>query len=204
MHPDSSSPPAALARLCDSLRAARHLPPHGLLGAVAREVAQADPDPGKALQAARALGELGRSPARGGYSRHVAYADPYGHFTIVYLVWPPQQFSPVHGHRTWCAYRVLQGELTETLYRWDPAAQCAQPVREVARRPGDIVTAEAGLQQIHRLGNAGPDLAVSLHIYGVDAQSIATGVNHLVRGAPADLPPATACRAAARDDQPIH
>lgn len=194
MHPDPS-PPAALARLCDSLRAARHLPQDGLLGAIAREVAQANPDPGKALHAAR---ETRSGTERVGYSRHVAYADPYGHFTIVYLVWPPQQFSPVHGHRTWCAYRVLQGELTETLYRWDEAAQCALPVREAARRPGDIVTAEAGLEQIHRLGNAGADLAVSLHVYGVDAQAIATGVNHLVRAATAELRPA------AEADQPIH
>jgi predicted metal-dependent enzyme (double-stranded beta helix superfamily) len=203
MHLDSS-PPAALARLCDSLRAARHLPPDGLLGAVAREVAQANPDLGKALHAARALCRTHHNAERVGYSRHVAYADPYGHFTIVYLVWPPQQFSPVHGHRTWCAYRVLQGELTETLYRWDAGTQCAVPVREAARRPGDIVTAEAGLEQIHRLGNAGADLAVSLHVYGVDAQAIATGVNHLVRTASAEMRPAAASRTPARADQPIH
>lgn len=75
------------------------------------------------------------------YSRHVAYADPHGSFTIAYLIWRPGQFSPVHGHKTWCTYRVLQGELTESHYRWDPELGLALRTGAVARRPGDIVTA---------------------------------------------------------------
>jgi len=86
----------------------------------------------------------------------------------------------VHGHKTWCTYQVLQGELAETHYRWDPVAAAAIACGEVSRRPGDVVTAAPGLRQIHRLGNAGPGVAVSLHIYGVDQADLCTGVNHLV------------------------
>ena len=43
-----------------------------------------------------------------------------------------------------------------------------------------VGTAAPGLHQIHRLGNAGPGVAVSLHIYGVDQADLCTGVNHLV------------------------
>ncbi|CCN17961.1 cysteine dioxygenase family protein [Bordetella bronchiseptica] len=117
------------------------------------------------------------------YSRHVAYADPHGSFTIAYLIWRPGQFSPVHGHKTWCTYRVLQGELTESHYRWDPELGLALRTGAVARRPGDIVTATPGLAQIHRLGNAGDEVAISLHIYGVAQSDIATGVNHVVQEA---------------------
>ncbi|ANN68334.1 cysteine dioxygenase family protein [Bordetella bronchialis] len=179
------SPPPALAPLCDSILAARHLSGEGLLGALARGVAGADA--GGALDA---VCPDALAAPRDGYSRHVAYADPQGHFTVVYLVWPSGQFSPVHGHRTWCAYQVVRGELTETLHDWDAAAQCARPRQRVRRLPGDIVTAAPGLGQIHQLGNAGTDVAVSLHVYGVDEQAIATGVNHVVACMPAvGLPP---------------
>lgn len=174
------SPPAALAPLCDSIRASRHLSGEGLLGALAKGVADADP-----LDALDTLAPDALVPPQRGYARHIAYADPHGLFTIVYLVWPPGQFSPVHGHHTWCAYRVVSGELTETLYRWDESTQSARAIREVSRRPGDIVTAAPGLEQIHRLGNASSDVAVSLHVYGIDKQVIATGVNQVVASTPA-------------------
>ncbi|HEY0296895.1 MAG TPA: cysteine dioxygenase family protein [Bordetella sp.] len=117
------------------------------------------------------------SPDR--YCRHVAYADPSGRFTIVYLVWRPGQYSPVHGHKTWCAYRVLQGEMSETLYDWDPATQDLSVNSRITRKPGDIFTAMPGLQQTHCLGNGGSGVAISLHVYGVAEAHIATGVNLL-------------------------
>jgi predicted metal-dependent enzyme (double-stranded beta helix superfamily) len=113
------------------------------------------------------------------YCRHVAYADPDGRFTIVYLVWRPGQFSPVHGHRTWCAYRMLQGELSETLYRWNAQAREISVTGRITRKPGDIFTAAPGLRQTHRLGNAGTATAISMHIYGVAEENISTGVNLL-------------------------
>ncbi|OZI78004.1 cysteine dioxygenase [Bordetella genomosp. 12] len=111
------------------------------------------------------------------YTRHVAYADPQGRYTIAYLIWRQGQFSPVHGHKTWCTYRVLQGQLHERHFRWDADSGLARPTGGKDRRPGEIVTAMPGLQQIHQLGNAQPQTAISLHIYGVPQADIATGVN---------------------------
>jgi predicted metal-dependent enzyme (double-stranded beta helix superfamily) len=160
----------ALRALSLSVHAAHHLAARRLLQDLANSVAQAD----NILDglSAQALSDHAES-----YTRHVAYADPNGHFTIVYLVWRPGQFSPVHGHQTWCAYRVLKGELTEDHYRWNAASGRAAACGSVRRRRGDIVTAAAGLEHIHRLGNAGTDVAVSLHIYGVEQHAISTGVN---------------------------
>jgi predicted metal-dependent enzyme (double-stranded beta helix superfamily) len=172
MHDDTSLPPQ-LRRLSDFVRSAQRHDTEALLEGVAQGVAQADD----------MLGALSAQELRGkheSYTRHVAYADPHGHFTIVYLVWQPGQHSPVHGHRTWCAYRVLKGELTEEHYRWDGAAGRARRMGSRLRTPGDIITAPQGLGHIHRLGNDALDVAVSLHIYGVDEASLATGVNHLV------------------------
>lgn len=80
-------------------------------------------------------------------------------------------------------YRVLQGQLSESHYRWNARSGQAEPVGGKLRRPGEIVTAMPGLQQIHRLGNAEAQTAISLHIYGVPQADIATGVNLTVDSA---------------------
>jgi predicted metal-dependent enzyme (double-stranded beta helix superfamily) len=160
--------PRALQVLCESVQAVHQDAARKLLQELAACVAQ----PGDMLIGLPA--DLAQGHADG-YARHIAYADPLGGFTIAYLIWRPGQFSPVHGHKTWCAYRVLKGELTETHYRWDPGAGLAIAHGSAVRRPGDVSTASAGLHQIHRLGNASTEVAVSLHIYGVGHAHIATG-----------------------------
>jgi predicted metal-dependent enzyme (double-stranded beta helix superfamily) len=66
-------------------------------------------------------------PAR--YMRHLLYVDPDGDFVMSVLVWLPGQQSPIHGHEVWCAYGVVEGELTEEQYR--AAGNGIEP----ARRP---------------------------------------------------------------------
>ncbi|GFN26201.1 cysteine dioxygenase [Achromobacter denitrificans] len=122
------------------------------------------------------LDEDKRKGEEGTYVRHLLHASDDGSFAMMFLVWRPGQFSPVHGHKTWCVYKVLAGELTEEFY----ACAASGGVRRTgqrARRPGDVTTASAGISQIHRLGNGGEDVAISLHVYGVRAAEISTGVN---------------------------
>jgi predicted metal-dependent enzyme (double-stranded beta helix superfamily) len=114
------------------------------------------------------------------YTRHILHADPAGRFTVVALVWAEQHSSPVHAHHTWCAYRVVTGELTESHFEWDAMQQKAYLFNKVKRQAGQSVCGNAGLELIHRLGNEGVQRAVSIHAYGVDADSISTHVNHVV------------------------
>ncbi len=130
------------------------------------------------------LDPAAREGSEAGYLRRLAYADPQGRFYMLFLVWRNNQFSPVHGHRTWCAYTVLAGELEEAHFQWDNTANTARQTGAVKRCNGDVVTAAPGLAQIHRLGNAKSKTAISLHIYGVDQDSISTGVNLLVPSHP--------------------
>ena len=116
------------------------------------------------------------------YARHALHADPEGRFTVLALVWGPGQLSPVHAHHTWCAYAMRSGVLTETLYRFDSEAAVAVASRTEARRAGHACHGEAGLDQIHCLGNAGTEPAISIHVYGVEAARIATGVNRVLAG----------------------
>jgi predicted metal-dependent enzyme (double-stranded beta helix superfamily) len=137
-----------------------------------------------ALQAAAAdpilltSGQCVASPDR--YARHVLYADPQARFTILALVWTSGQFSPVHAHDTWCAYAVHRGTLTETLFRFDAAAAQATPLRTETRHAGYGCFARSGLEQIHRLGNAGLETAVSIHVYGVEAAQVCSHVNRVL------------------------
>ena len=118
------------------------------------------------------------------YARHVLHADPAGRFTILALVWGAGQFSPSHAHHTWCAYAVRSGVLNETLYAYDDATGMAQPLRVATRSAGHACFADGGLDQIHRLGNAGSEPAISIHVYGVARDRIATHVNRIVEVAP--------------------
>ena len=118
-----------------------------------------------------------RKPSADCYARHVLYADPAGRFTILSIVWGAGQFSPPHAHHTWCGYAVHDGDLRETLFSWNPATSRAEPLRTQARQTGYSCYASAGLDQIHRLGNPGARPAISIHVYGVERDRIATPVN---------------------------
>lgn len=117
------------------------------------------------------------------YARHVIYADPARRFTILAIVWGPGQFSTPHAHHTWCAYGVLENALEETIFRWDAATSTAHPLRTQPRETGYSCYADAGLDQIHRLGNPGIKAAISIHVYGVERDRIATHVNRPVEAA---------------------
>ncbi len=138
----------------------------------------------EALRAAAARPDLlsaeQRTPGAGCYARHVLAGDPAGRFTLLAIVWGPGQFSPPHAHDTWCAYAVAENTLTETLYDFDVRRAKAIPASVTARDPGYACFAAAGLEQIHRLGNAGAVPAISIHCYGVEGARVGTHVNRLM------------------------
>ncbi|MDE1184598.1 cysteine dioxygenase family protein [Paraburkholderia sp.] len=155
-----------------------------------------DPAFGAAVRAALAqavadpalLTSAQREGAAATYRRHLLAADPRGRYAIASLVWMPGQASPVHAHHTWCGYAVIDGTLTESVYRWDDARQCADEIRSHPRTTGAVSFAPGGRDGVHRLMNvADADTgaaAVSLHIYGVSGEQIATHVNDVVAVAP--------------------
>jgi predicted metal-dependent enzyme (double-stranded beta helix superfamily) len=130
------------------------------------------------------LGAEQRAPKVDCYARHVIYADPSGRFTILAIVWGTGQFSVPHAHHTWCAYGVYENTLDETIFNWDEATSTAHPLRTHEREPGYACFAGPGLDQIHRLGNAGTTPAISIHVYGVERDSIGTHVNRMVETTP--------------------
>lgn len=102
--------------------------------------------------------------------RHVLYVDPDGDFVITAITWLPGQQSPLHGHHVWCAFGVAEGELTEE--QFDARLT---PRRTVRYGAGEV----AGPAQVHRVANRGRTPLVSLHLYGVSAARLTTGINRL-------------------------
>ncbi len=116
------------------------------------------------------------------YSRHLLHNNAAANYAVVAIVWAPGQMSPVHAHRTWCAFGIHQGWLAETYF--DAGAQAAgcvtpSPTACHAHAAGSTGCAPAGHEAIHRLANLGTANAISLHVYGVAFDDFGVGVNEV-------------------------
>ena len=114
-------------------------------------------------------------PAR--YMRHLLYVDPDGDFVMSVLVWLPGQQSPIHGHDVWCAYGVVEGELTEEQFR--VAGSGVEAAKTTVHRAGDIADLDLDRSVIHRVCNRSDAPFATLHLYGVAAERLTTGINRL-------------------------
>jgi predicted metal-dependent enzyme (double-stranded beta helix superfamily) len=110
-----------------------------------------------------------------GYMRHLLYIDPHGDFVMTAITWLPGQVSPRHGHQVWCAFGVAEGELTEEQY--DSQLKVS---KSSVYRPGDIADRDLKGEIVHQVANRGSKPLVSLHLYGVSADRLTTGINRFV------------------------
>ena len=107
-----------------------------------------------------------------GYMRHLLYIDPHGDFVMTAITWLPGQVSPRHGHQVWCAFGVAEGELTEEQFDKD-----LQPLKTTVCKAGELADRDLDRSIIHRVANHGSKPLVSLHLYGVSADKLTTGIN---------------------------
>jgi predicted metal-dependent enzyme (double-stranded beta helix superfamily) len=114
-------------------------------------------------------------PAR--YMRHVLYVDPDDDFVLTAITWLPGQQSTVHGHYVWCAYGVVEGELTEEMFRAPGALLESLGTKSI--RAGELAELDLGGPLYHRVSNRTKKSIVSLHAYGVAADRLTTGINRI-------------------------
>ena len=103
-----------------------------------------------------------------GYMRHVLYVDPDGDFVMTAITWLPGQVSPVHGHLVWCVYGVVEGELMEQRFDQEKLSLL---------RAGDLADRDLDCTLVHRVSNPTLQPIVSLHLYGISADQLTTGIN---------------------------
>ncbi|MGI8530559.1 MAG: hypothetical protein ACR2KO_13910 [Geodermatophilaceae bacterium] len=101
-----------------------------------------------------------------GYRQRVLYVADDGAFSVVALVWLPGQATPIHDHLSWCVVGVHQGEESETRYRLVDDRLVVE--QEGLTSPTGTVAGLIPPGDIHRVTNAGNDVAISLHVYGAD------------------------------------
>ena len=102
-------------------------------------------------------------------------------YEALLLCWLPGQRSPIHDHRgSGCAFRVVEGVVTETLY--EPAKNglvCAASMRWLP--PGTICASREW--DVHEVANTQPQASlVTLHVYSPPLRDV-----NLYRAA--DAPP---------------
>lgn len=109
--------------------------------------------------------------------RHLVYVDPDDDFVITAITWLPAQQSPVHGHYVWCAFGVAEGELTEEKFR--APGRLLEQIGTKVLRAGEIADLDLGGPVYHRVSNRSRGPLVSLHVYGVAADRLTTGINRI-------------------------
>jgi len=108
------------------------------------------------------------------YTRHLL-GEGEG-YCVLAIAWAPGQMSPVHAHKTWCAFGVHRGWLVESYFAADAGGQ-ASPLGCRPRGPADVGHAAAGPGAIHRLANVGVADALSIHVYGAAYDRLGADVN---------------------------
>jgi 3-mercaptopropionate dioxygenase len=108
------------------------------------------------------------------YRQHLLHVADDGTFSLVALVWLPGQATPIHDHLAWCVVGVHEGAEHEIRYRARPDGLLV-PTGSAVAHAGDV----DGLLppgDIHRVTNAGTDLAISLHVYGADLSLVGSSI----------------------------
>jgi predicted metal-dependent enzyme (double-stranded beta helix superfamily) len=166
--------------------------PHVIAGRAGMLLGPALADPGL-------LEPRHREPADDHYRQHLVHVHPRGRYSIVALVWKPGQATPIHDHRCWCVvgvWRGLERETTYTLYGEGDAPYLV-PDGSAASVPGDVSVLVPPEEDIHRVENAGTDIAISVHVYGDDISVLGSSINHTF---PEDL---VRARPTSRDAAPL-
>ena len=104
-------------------------------------------------------------------------------YSVLALVWLPGQMSPVHGHKSWCALGVHQGELVETYLQASPSKTpgpgglTVTGCRQLA--VGAVSGSDAAADCYHRVANLGVVPAISIHVYGASFDRLGSDLNRM-------------------------
>lgn len=118
-----------------------------------------------------------RQPNPERYRQHILHVEETGAFSVVALVWLPGQSTTVHDHLSWCVIGVHQGREHEVSYEVirEGGEEYLLPIGESTHHAGSV----AALQppgDIHTVFNPGPEMAISIHIYGVDVRKLGSSI----------------------------
>ncbi|KAI8901107.1 RmlC-like cupin domain-containing protein [Globomyces pollinis-pini] len=99
------------------------------------------------------------------YTRNLV-DDGNGKYNLIVLCWGVGHQSPIHDHaNSHCVVKILEGELTETLYDWPKPDQSGLVKTSQVKLDQNEVTYMHDTIGLHRVANEGKQPAISLHMY---------------------------------------
>ena len=118
-----------------------------------------------------------QAPGADSYAQHVLYQCPNSRFSLVALVWPPGDETPIHDHQAWGLAGVYRGRERETRYAWcdRPGACAGLRVADICELGPGEVTPIVPPSDIHRVTNPDATPTISLHLYGLDLRTAPGG-----------------------------
>lgn len=106
------------------------------------------------------------------YTRNLIAEGP--HYCLLLLCWGSGQRSTIHDHsNSACAFKVLTGVCSETLYRMTPCGQVVPQCTKEFRTGGVVAAARTTIHQVSNLQSPGERL-VTLHLYSPPLKGVRT------------------------------
>ena len=109
-------------------------------------------------------------PCPDSYARRLIYRSPQPAYTVLAMVWGPQQGTPVHDHSgLWCVEGVVEGSIDVTQY--DLVERQGERCRFEAQETMDAGVGSSGRLippfDYHTIANASREQsAITVHVYG--------------------------------------
>ncbi len=166
----------SLANSPNVLRSICELPTGSALPRAARFLADLVQEP--AFLGSQIIPLLGEARHAKGWYVARRYDAPDGAYSLQVFVWPPGTGTMIHDHSSWGAYACALGTLLEERYDRTDDGSIAEHARlrkawQLRWGPNDgASTVLPGAGGIHRVGNPGEGVAVSVHLYGPRIEEI--------------------------------
>jgi 3-mercaptopropionate dioxygenase len=107
------------------------------------------------------------------FAQYAIYRAPERSLSLMSMVVPPGETTPVHDHLAWGLVGVYQGVQRETIYRRlddgaKPRFAELEQVGERVLKPGDITTLLPPDGDIHQIETISDEPSISIHLLGND------------------------------------
>ena len=128
------------------------------------------------------LPEAYAAPSPESYRQYLLYCDPLERFSVVSFVWMPGHRTPIHDHTVWGLVGVMRGvEMCEEY------SQSIKKINTHEAKPGEIDRVSPSIGDIHVVSNAGPQTAVSIHVYGANIGAVKRHTYDAATGRPKEF-----------------
>jgi predicted metal-dependent enzyme (double-stranded beta helix superfamily) len=122
------------------------------------------------------------APSPESYRQYLLYCDPLERFSVVSFVWMPGHRTPIHDHTVWGLVGVMRG-----VERCEEFSSSIKKINSHEAGPGEVDRVSPRIGDIHVVSNAGPQIAVSIHVYGANIGAVRRHVFDPATGKPKEF-----------------